>query len=103
MICEKCFHNFVCFDKILQPLVCSCFKDKRKVVLLPCNVGDVFYGLNETSYDAYEVLGFKYGKRRGEEENVLIVLTIYETEFVWGEEAFLTIEEAKKALKEIVK
>lgn len=66
----------------------------------PCKVGDSFYGLNETSYDEYEVLGFKFGKRRGDDEDVLIVLTIYDMEFVWGEEAFFTKEEVEKALSQ---
>lgn len=66
---------------------------------LPCKVGDTFYGVNEASYDAYCVYGFKWGKRRGDDENVLIVLTTYDIEFVWGEEAFLTKEEAEQALK----
>lgn len=65
----------------------------------PCKVGDIFYGLNETEYDDYEVLGFKWGKRRGDDEYVLIVLTVYDMEFVWGEEAFLTKEEAEQTLK----
>ncbi len=69
------------------------------VIVLPCKVGDVFYGVNETSYDAYCVYGFKWGKRRGEDKNVLIVLTTYEMEFVWGEEAFSTKEEAEQKLK----
>ena len=71
------------------------------VVVPPCKVGDVFYGINETSCDAYCVYGFKWGKRRGEDENVLIVLTTYEMEFVWGEEAFLTKEQAEQKLKEM--
>lgn len=66
---------------------------------LPCKVGDTFYGVNETSYDAYCVYGFKWGKRRGNDESVLIVLTTYDMEFVWGEEAFPTKEEAEQVLK----
>ena len=66
----------------------------------PCKVGDTFYGLNETEYDDYEVLGFKWGKRRGDDENVLILLTVYDMEFVWGEEAFLAREDAEAKLKE---
>lgn len=69
------------------------------IIVPPCKVGDIFYGVNETSYDAYCVVGFKWGKRRGDDENVLLVLTVYEMEFVWGEEAFLTREEAERALK----
>lgn len=67
---------------------------------LPCKVGDTFYGLNETEYDDYEVLGFKWGKRRGDNENILIILIVYDMEFEWGEEAFLTKEEAEQKLKE---
>ena len=69
------------------------------VIVPPCKVGDIFYGVNETSYDAYCVVGFMWGKRRGDDEHVLIVITTYGMEFVWGEEAFLTREEAERALK----
>lgn len=69
------------------------------VIVPPVKVGDVFYGVNETSYDAYCVYGFKWGKRRGDDANELIILTTYDMEFVWGEEAFLTREEAEAALK----
>ena len=71
------------------------------VIVPPCNVNDVFFGVNETftDYNAYCVLGFKWGKRRGCDERVLLVLTTYEMEFIWGEEAFLTEEEAERALK----
>ena len=70
------------------------------VIVPPCKVGDTFYGVNETEYDDYEVLGFKWGKRRGDDEYVLLVLTVYDMEFEWGEEAFLTREEAEQKLKE---
>lgn len=79
------------------------YLDKRGMIAPPCKVGDTFYGLNETEYDDYEVLGFKWGKRRGDDENVLILLTVYDMEFVWGEEAFLTREEAEAKLKEGVR
>lgn len=72
------------------------------VILPPCKVGDTFYGVNETSYDAYCVYGFKWSKRKGDDENVFIVLTTYNMEFVWGEEAFMTPEEAEKALERSV-
>ena len=70
------------------------------VIVPPCKVGDIFYGINETSYDDYEVLGFKFSTRKGDDKDVLIVLTTYDMEFVWGEEAFLTKEEAENVLKE---
>ena len=70
------------------------------VIVPPVKVGDIFYGINETSYDDYEVLGFKFSRRKGDDEDVLIVLTTYEMEFIWGEEAFPTKEDAENALKE---
>lgn len=82
--------------KVLDKFADYLFEDGW--IRLPCKVGDTFYGLNETEYDDYEVLGFKWGKRRGDNENVLILLTVYDMEFVWGEEAFLTKEEAEQAL-----
>lgn len=71
----------------------------KGVMVPPINLGDTFWGVNETSYDAYCVYGFKWGKRKGFNEPVLYVLTTYDMEFIWGEEAFATEEEAKNALK----
>ena len=107
--CKDCIHERVCCALIKEGLpyadgeypaeaFCMAFKDKSRYIELPCAVGDTFYGIKETSYDAYCVCGFKFGKRRGEDENVLIVLTTYELEFVWGDEAFATEEEAKQKL-----
>lgn len=86
------------FDKAFAEYLADCLINDG-AIFPPCKVGDTFYGVNETSYDAYCTRGFKWGKRKGYNENVLIVLTTYDMEFVWGEEAFMTSEEAKKSLE----
>lgn len=110
MICEKCIHKNVCkYGELRSDGIyctgekCKQFKDKTNCLELPCDIGDTFYGVNEISYDAYCVYGFKWGKRRGDDENVLIVLTTYDMEFVWGEEAFINEEEAKTYLDNVIK
>ena len=69
------------------------------VIVPPCKVGDTFYGVNGTSYDTYYAYEFKWGKRNGDGDYVLTLITVYDMEFIWGEEAFLTKEEAENALK----
>lgn len=71
----------------------------KGVMMPPINLGDTFWGVNSTSYDAYCVYGFKWGKRKGSDETILYVITTYDMEFIWGEEAFATEEEAKEELK----
>ena len=71
------------------------------VIVLPCEEGDTFYGVNETSYDTYCVYDFKWGKRNGDGDYVLTLITVYDMEFIWGEEAFPTKEEAENALKKM--
>ena len=112
MKCQDCVHYEVCkeqdailgenkIDEIVGvEKLCEYFKPQSRFVELPCEVGQTFYGLQETDWYAYECYGFKWGKKRGTNEDVLFVLTIYEMEFIWGEEAFLTEAEAENALKE---
>ena len=38
----------------------------------------------------------------GNNENILIILTTYDMEFIFGEEAFLTKEQAEQKLKEML-
>ena len=66
----------------------------------PCKVGDTFYAINETSYCDYEVYGFMWCKKPDEDKISLIAVTVYGMTFIWGEEAFLTREEAEAKLKE---
>ena len=70
------------------------------VIFPPCKVGDTFYAINETSYCDYEVYGFMWCKKPDEDKISLIAVTVYGMTFIWGEEAFLTKEEAESKLKE---
>ena len=75
-------------------------EDNPRCIEFPIDIDGVFYGLQETQCFAYSVCGYKWGRRRGTDDKfVLIVLTVYEMEFIWGEEAFATEEEAERALK----
>lgn len=110
MTCKNCIHHEVCeyTDRYIplsdgqycnstnvEKIGCP-FIDKSKIVKLPCKIGDIFYGINETSYDTYCVYGFKYGKSQE-----IILITTYDMEFVFGKEAFLTKEEAEAKFKEL--
>lgn len=75
--------------------------EQGKILELPCKVGDTFYGIQGENVFAYCCYGFKYGWRRGTDDYGLYALTVYEMEFVWGEEAFATEEEAEAKLREM--
>nr|DAH40768.1 MAG TPA: hypothetical protein [Caudoviricetes sp.] len=45
MICKGCYHSDMCgFERCDDALTfCKDFKDKSRIIELPCKVGDVFY------------------------------------------------------------
>lgn len=103
---KTCIHSPVC--KYANGMYCTgekCnhFKDKSRCIELPLEIGDTFIGLTPSYCDEYPVYGFTYGIRRGEDENVLIVNTIYGQEFVWGEEAFASKKEMNKYIDNLLK
>ena len=57
---EDLYENKIGISELADHLIAN------GVILPPLKVGDTFYGVNENSYDAYCVYGFKWGKRRGE-------------------------------------
>lgn len=99
MTCKDCEHYEVCqaflysHDVIINcssyPNPCSYFKDKSKIIELPCKVGDVVY-----QEDGVRVYPFTVEK------------IVFDTGFIAfdenaiGKTVFLTREEAEKALKE---
>lgn len=81
---------------------CNHFKNKARFVELPCSVGDTFYAIVNEQVIAYNCVGVKYGHSAvTRKNNELLLLTVYDMEFVFGEEAFLSNEEAEAKLKEL--
>lgn len=115
MTCKDCIHDDVCeykkifcekfdrlFDFIDIETECKHFKDKSRIIELPCGVGDTFYAIVNGQIIAYNCVGFKYGHSAfTEKNNELLLLTVYDMEFEFGEEAFLSNEEAEAKIKEL--
>lgn len=112
MTCKDCIHYDVCFKisdvYFAVPIEtrdvkkdCQFFADKSSAVEFPCKVGDTFYtvGYSSEHIEEYECLGFKYGLYEGKTDAIMLI-ALYGMEFIYGEEAFLTKEEAEKKLKE---
>lgn len=99
MTCENCYHNDACnawikrgeilySDYIYSTKYCPFFKDKSRIVELPCKVGDkVYQADSERVYES------------------TVTKIIYDTnsiafdERAIGETVFLTREEAEEALR----
>lgn len=101
MTCKDCFHYKVCISgEVLKatfgfPDVCSQFKDKNKIIELPCNVGDYVFDISNGTPYKTKVLSFTV------RENELTCRTISSFPNVesFGERIFLTEREAWEALK----
>lgn len=65
-----------------------------KTVALPCNIGDTFYGVHHDYYYAYEVKAIVIDKKG------LWFETTYEMRFLYGDDAFLTEEDAEAKIQE---
>lgn len=51
MTCKDCIHYNVCNDKNSSYVSCSNFKDKSKIIKLPCKIGSKVWVID--SYDGY--------------------------------------------------
>ena len=114
MKCKDCYHFDVCnnylndFREIgfllghnLNAIGCRFFKDKSKIIELPCKVGDTVYFIKSA---------FTYLKEPKAEIVKTIITAEYDTIYktqnrafniaVIGETVFLTREEAEQALRE---
>ena len=49
MTCKDCYHEFVCSlnRDLTRKAICACFKDKSRIVKLPCKIGDTVYVITE--------------------------------------------------------
>lgn len=112
MTCKDCIHYNVCEDydnRVTLEIYnmaekCKYFKDKSRIVELPCDVGDKIYcdGKYFADHCAGKVMEFIVGDvktnvctyHRGE-----IDMIFRFSDF--GKRVFLTREEAKKSIKEL--
>lgn len=110
MTCKDCYHFDVCNTILKNALSCDdndcsqecqLFKDKSKIIELPCKVGDTVYFIKSA---------FTYLKEPKAEIVKTIITAEYDTIYktqnrafniaVIGETVFLTREEAEQALRE---
>lgn len=114
MTCKDCYHyschkywynGFEDFDSLFNltnvDIICPEFKDKSKILELPCKVGDTVYhilGLNEEKIKKAKVTNLEYNLKYNE----WIVFFDY-LDGVLGKTVFLTREEAEQKLEELEK
>ena len=115
--CKDCMHEEVCsiFSSDLNEdgaEKCVCFKNRNRFVELPCKVGDTIYILTNdspTGIEESQVKKIELIKTQSKTKIRLIVPCVYDDwgSAQWeigvndfGKTAFLTREEAEKALKE---
>ena len=118
MTCKDCFHYEACKDMYEQIFInkfcdenhCKFFKDKDKVIELPCKVGDTVWFIKSCfTYAKSPMSGmvcmFKSFSKVGtitygvimDGSNINRSFTTYDI----GKTVFLSREEAEKALKEL--
>ena len=95
MMCSECIHNKMCewVENPYEEIVCSDFLDAKSIIQLPCEIGTTFYGINGYGICQYTVNAIEY---RG--EGKFVFRTVYHMPFTYGEDAFLTKEEADRAI-----
>lgn len=112
MKCKDCIHFDVCNTILKNALSCDnndcsqecqLFKDKSKIIELPCKVGDTVYSIYTNHNGEQEIYSIMIQKiemtTHGIEFKSMGMLgQIYESDF--SETVFLTREEAEQALKE---
>lgn len=73
------------------------FTDGERIIKLPCEIGSKFYGVNSSEVCEYTVNAIECRRDK------LIFRTIYDMPFIYGEEAFLTKDEAEASIKQKLK
>ena len=117
--CKDCLHIEVCKDSLGNTKhydnviaagnveeLCAFFKDRSKFVELPCKVGDTVYMLVTRKTKAFEVKS-KNGEMKKEinhhtfiKKTCFTKSNLFDVIERFGKTAFLTKEEAEKALAE---
>ena len=125
MTCKDCIHYDVCMDYTSlknsnfaqnfneSDIICDHFKDKSRIVELPCKVGDKVYYIHETYWDKdykNQVINdnvrnriLKIVERQNHATNLALEVIHFDYCFIidWIKgDIFLTKEEAERALKE---
>lgn len=62
-------------------------------------LGCTFLGLNDTGYATYHVHAFEWENREDKDKSILYLVTKDGMKFIWGKEAFLSVDHAEAALK----
>lgn len=97
MTCKDCYHEFVCSlnQDLARKAICAMFKDKSRIVELPCKVGDKIYQTDFVRIYESTINGVILSQKK----------VIYDTngvafdETAIGKSIFLTREEAEEALR----
>ena len=113
--CNDCLHQIICnayADAGVTDIpkdditICEIFKDRSKFVELPCKVGDTVYMLVTRKTKAFEVKS-KNGEMKKEinhhtfiKKTCFTKSNLFDVIERFGKTAFLTKEEAEKALAE---
>lgn len=111
MKCEHCYHGKVCKGSGVEIVADECehFRDAKKVIELPCKVGDTVYFIKSCFFYAKSSMqGTVCMIRTFSESNTFTFGVIMEsssqersfTNFDIGKTVFLTPEAAQKALEE---
>lgn len=113
--CKECIHYDVCEMKILAMLLlqdgkeCKHFKDKSKIIELPCKVGDTVYKVMDIERVHRQILEMKVLSIEIKDTTKFFAKTVKKYRYNYGtftlddfgKTVFLTYEEAEKKLREI--
>lgn len=109
MTCKDCIHCDVCSDwenicnkmslfSTIKKEVCKDFKDKSKIIELPCKVGDMVYIIATISCTITHTKVIGIWSYKG---NTTIITELGGIQpDAWGKTVFLTREEAEQALRD---
>lgn len=89
--CKDCIHFEVCcYVDVFLP-ACDSFKDKSKIIELPCAIGDTVYMISY-GYDTWDDTEYK-----------VIIQSTFRLDMLssFNKRIFLTREEAEKRLEEL--
>ena len=98
--CKDCIHYELCFDDNITQFddgnaeQCAYFKDKSKLVELPCKVGDTVYEIDGGDSESGNIYSRVVRKIIFDTKGIAF------DERAIGKSIFLTREEAEKVLKE---
>lgn len=112
MKCKDCYHFDVCNTILKNALSCDdndcsqecqLFKDKSKIIELPCKAGDTVYSIHTNHNGEQKIYSIRIQKIELstygiEFKSIAMIGQIHESDF--GKTVFLTREEAEQALKE---